>query len=210
MLFLDELPEFSRSAIEVMRQPIEEGTVTIARAAGTFCYPARFQLVASMNPCPCGYRGARSNECRCDDNAISKYVGKLSGPLLDRIDIQIEIARVPFDDMVRHDGAESSVTIRARVLAARELQRERFVGLSIASNAEIPASLTRRFCTLDDAAMRLLAHAAAKRQFSARALDRIARVARTIADLAALPNIRCEHVAEAIQYRSLERLGAAA
>lgn len=210
VLFLDELPEFSRSAIEVMRQPLEEGTVTIARAAGTFSYPARFQLVASMNPCPCGYRGTRSNECRCDDNAVAKYVGKLSGPLLDRIDIQIEIARVAFDDMVRQESAEPSSTIRKRVLAARELQRERLGGLAIASNADIPASLTRRFCKLDDAAMRLLAHAAAKRQFSARALDRIARVARTIADLAASPDIRSEHVAEAIQYRSLERLGAAA
>jgi magnesium chelatase family protein len=210
VLFLDELPEFSRSAIEVMRQPLEEGTVTIARAAGTFSYPARFQLVASMNPCPCGYRGTRSNECRCDDNAVAKYVGKLSGPLLDRIDIQIGIARVAFDDMVRQESAEPSSTIRKRILAARELQRERFGGLAITSNADIPANLTRRFCKLDDAAMRLLAHAAAKRQFSARALDRIARVARTIADLAASPDIRSEHVAEAIQYRSLERLGAAA
>jgi magnesium chelatase family protein len=193
-----------------MRQPLEEGTVTIARAAGTFSYPARFQLVASMNPCPCGYRGTRSNECRCDDNAVAKYVGKLSGPLLDRIDIQIGIARVAFDDMVRQESAEPSSTIRKRILAARELQRERFGGLAITSNADIPANLTRRFCKLDDAAMRLLAHAAAKRQFSARALDRIARVARTIADLAASPDIRSEHVAEAIQYRSLERLGAAA
>jgi magnesium chelatase family protein len=210
VLFLDELPEFSRSAIEVMRQPLEEGTVTIARAAGTFTYPARFQLVASMNPCPCGYRGTRTNECRCDDAAVAKYVGKLSGPLLDRIDIQIEITRVPFDDMVRLESAEPSSTIRKRVLAARELQRERFGGLAITSNADIPANLTRRFCTLDEVAMRLLAHASAKRQFSARALDRIARVARTIADLAASPEIRSEHVAEAIQYRSLERLGAAA
>ena len=108
VLFLDELPEFGRSSIEVMRQPLEEGSVTIARAAGTFCYPARFQLVASMNPCPCGYRGTRGNECRCDDNAVAKYVGKLSGPLLDRIDVQIEIGRVPFDDMVRVEGAERS------------------------------------------------------------------------------------------------------
>jgi len=134
----------------------------------------------------------------------------LSGPLLDRIDIQIEITRVPFDDMVRQESAEPSSAIRKRVLAARERQRERFGDLPITSNADIPANLTRRFCMLDDAAMRLLAHASAKRQFSARALDRIARVARTIADLAASPEIRSEHVAEAIQYRSLERLGAAA
>lgn len=210
VLFLDELPEFTRSAIEVMRQPLEEGTVTIARAAGTFTYPARFQLVASMNPCPCGYRGTRTAECRCDDAMVAKYVSKLSGPLLDRIDLQIEIARVPFDDMVRYEGGEHSARVRQRVVAARDRQRERLCGAGLSCNAEIPGNAMRRYCSLDDAAMRLLAHASAKRQFSARALDRIARVARTIADLASEASIRAEHVAEAIQYRSLERLGAAA
>jgi magnesium chelatase family protein len=190
----------------VMRQPLEEGTVTIARAAGTFTYPARFQLVASMNPCPCGYRGLRGAECRCDDATVAKYVSKLSGPLLDRIDLQIEIARVPFDDMVRRDGAERSSVIRERVISARAIARERFDGTAIGANAEIPANATRTYCALQDDAMRLLAHASAKRQFSARALHRIARVARTIAHLAASPDIRAEHVAEAIQYRSLERL----
>ncbi len=210
VLFLDELPEFSRSAIEVMRQPLEEGTVTIARAAGTFTYPARFQLVASMNPCPCGYRGTRSAECRCDDATVAKYVGKLSGPLLDRIDLQIEIARVPFDDMVRRENGERSANIRARVVAARERQRARFASTPLACNAEIPGNAMKQHCGLDDSALRLLALASAKRQFSARALDRIARVARTIADLAACDAIHAEHVAEAIQYRSLERMGAAA
>jgi magnesium chelatase family protein len=210
VLFLDELPEFARCAIEVMRQPLEEGTVTIARAAGTFTYPARFQLVASMNPCPCGYRGVRSAECRCDDAMVAKYVSKLSGPLLDRIDLQIEIARVPFDEMVRYDGAEHSAQIRERVVAARDRQTARFAGAALASNAEIPANAVRRYCALDEPAMRLLALASAKRQFSARALDRIARVARTIADLSGAEAIAAEHVAEAIQYRSLERLGAAA
>jgi len=210
VLFLDELPEFSRSAIEVLRQPLEEHRVTIARAAGTFTYPARFQLVASMNPCPCGYRGTRGAECRCDDGAVAKYVGKLSGPLLDRIDLQIEIARVPFDDMVRYECGERSPQIRARVLAARERQTARFAGAAIACNAEIPGNAMRRYCALDEPAMRLLALASAKRQFSARALDRIARVARTIADLAGCASIQAEHVAEAIQYRSLERLGAVA
>jgi magnesium chelatase family protein len=206
VLFLDELPEFGRSAIEVMRQPLEEGAVTIARAAGTFTYPARFQLVASMNPCPCGYRGVRNAECRCDDAAVAKYVSKLSGPLLDRIDLQIEIARVPFDDMVRRDNAECSSVIRKRVVTARAVQRDRFAGTSVHCNAEIPANAMRAHCALDDAAMDLLARASAKRQFSARALDRISRVARTIADLARCADIRAEHVAEAIQYRSLERL----
>jgi magnesium chelatase family protein len=210
VLFLDELPEFSRSAIETMRQPLEEGTVTIARAAGTFCYPARFQLVASMNPCPCGYRGTRTVECRCDDAAVAKYVSKLSGPLLDRIDLQIEIARVPFDDMVRHDGGERSARIRDRVVVARERQRARFTATTLSCNADIPANAMRRYCALDAPAMQILALASAKRQFSARALDRIARVARTIADLAGRESIATDDIAEAIQYRSLERIGAAA
>jgi magnesium chelatase family protein len=206
VLFLDELPEFSRSAIEVLRQPLEEGAVTIARAAGTFTYPARFQLVASMNPCPCGYRGTRNADCRCDDAAVAKYVGKLSGPLLDRMDIQIEVARVPFDDMVRRDAAERSAVIRERVVAARYRQRARFEGTPVTCNAEIPPNAIRRWCVLDEPALRLLAHASARRQFSARALDRIARVARTIADIGNCEAIAPEHVAEAIQYRSLERL----
>ncbi len=209
VLFLDELPEFTRSAIETMRQPLEEGTVTIARAAGTFTYPARFQLVASMNPCPCGYRGTRSVECRCDDAMVAKYVSKLSGPLLDRIDLQIEIARVSFDDMVRSEGGERSASIRERVVAARAIQYSRFNG-AFSCNAEIPSNAVRRYCALRDDAVRLLAQASAKRQFSARALDRIARVARTIADIGGSDAIAAEHVAEAIGYRSLERLGAAA
>jgi magnesium chelatase family protein len=210
VLFLDELPEFSRSAIETMRQPLEEGVVTIARAAGTFTYPARFQLVASMNPCPCGFRGTRGGECRCDDGAVAKYLGKLSGPLLDRIDMQVEIARVPFDDMVRAEKGERSAQIRTRIVAAREQQQHRFHGTPISCNAEILPGTMRRFCGLDEAPMRLLAQAAARRQFSARALDRIVRVARTIADLAGSEEIEAEHVAEAIMYRSLERLSARA
>ena len=206
VLFLDELPEFSRTTIEVLRQPLEEGMVTIARAAGSFCYPARFQLVASMNPCPCGFRGVRNAECRCDDAAVARYANKLSGPLLDRIDLQIEIARVPFDDMVRGEVAESSAVVRARVLAARSLQERRLAHLGLSANADIPAAAVRSLCSLDGTALKLLERASAKRQFSARAVDRLARVARTIADLAASDRIAAEHVAEAIGYRSLERL----
>ncbi len=206
VLFLDELPEFSRGAIEVMRQPLEEGSVTISRASGTLTYPARSMLIASMNPCPCGYRGTRSGNCRCDDAAVAKYVSKLSGPLLDRIDLQVEIGRVPFDEMAGAGRSEGSKTIRERVIAARAVQHARFSGTPVACNAQIPGNAVRTFCRLDEKAMRLLAHASAKRQFSARALDRIARAARTIADLAAEHDIRSEHVAEAVQYRSLERL----
>lgn len=210
VLFLDELPEFTRAAIEVMRQPLEEGSVTIARAAGTFTYPAQFMLVASMNPCPCGYRGSRSSECRCDDAAVAKYVSKLSGPLLDRIDLQIEISRVAFDDMVAPERAERSASIRERVVAARELQRKRFTGTRITCNGEIPGNAVKTYCALDSDAMQILSEASNRRQFSARALDRIARAARTIADLAASESIAAEHVAEAIHYRSLERLSSRA
>jgi magnesium chelatase family protein len=206
VLFLDELPEFTRSSIEVMRQPLEEGVVTIARAAGTFTYPARFMLAASMNPCPCGYRGTRSAECRCDDAAVAKYISKLSGPLLDRIDLQVEVARVEFDDMVRPESSEHSSSIRKRVIAARNLQRTRFAGTPITCNGDIPGNLVRTYCDLTPRALEVLGQASARRRFSARALDRIARAARTIADLAESERIEPGHVAEAIQYRSLERL----
>ena len=207
VLFLDELPEFRRSALEVMRQPIEDGAVTIARAAGTFKYPARFTLLASMNPCPCGLRGSRDKDCRCDDAIVAKYIAKLSGPLLDRIDLQIEVAGISFSDM--HEGfrAEPSSEIRTRVVAARERQRRRYCEIGFESNAELLPAQLRQFCTLDDASAAFLREACAKRQFSARAFDRIVRVARTIADLAASDAILREHVAEAIRYRSLERIG---
>jgi magnesium chelatase family protein len=152
----------------------------------------------------------RSAECRCDDGAVAKYAGKLSGPLLDRIDLQVEIARVPFDDMIRYEGGERSHAVRERVVAARVRQQSRFENAPVTCNAAIPANAMRRWCALDDSAVKLLARASAKRQFSARALDRIARVARTIADLAGCDVIACEHVAEAVQYRSLERFGIAA
>ena len=207
VLFLDELPEFSRSAIEVMRQPLEEGSLTISRAAGTFTYPASFMLVVSLNPCPCGFRGTRTNECRCDDGVVDRYLAKLSGPLLDRIDLQVEVGRIPFDEIVAAQAAECSAAIRERVMRARAAQRMRFSGAPFACNGEVPAPLVRRHCALDDAGSALLKTACTARRLSARAFDRIARVARTIADIAGAERITAEHVAEAIGYRSLERLG---
>ncbi len=210
VLFLDEIAEFSRAALEIMRQPLEEGTIAIARAAGTFVYPARFALVASMNPCPCGFRGTATRDCRCDDAAVAKYIAKLSGPLLDRIDLHVDVARVGFDEMVSHAPAEPSAAIRERVVAARALQAARYARLPHRTNAAINGADVRRFCALDEAATSLLRHATSKGHLSARAIDRIARVARTIADLAGVPNIGAPHVAEAIGYRSLERRGLAA
>ncbi len=210
VLFLDELPEFSRSALEVMRQPLEEGTIAIARAAGTFTYPARFTLVASMNPCPCGFRGTRTNDCRCDDAAVARYVAKLSGPLLDRIDLHIDVARLPFDEMLARTPAENSAAIRSRVEAARAVQQKRYNGTAYRSNAAVADADVRRFCPLEDGATALLRAASAKNHLSARAFDRIARVARTIADLAGAQQLAAVHVAEAIAYRSLERRGLAA
>ena len=210
VLFLDELPEFSRSALETLRQPLEDGTVTIARAAGSFTFPARFTLVASMNPCPCGFRGSRTSDCRCDDAAIARYVAKLSGPLLDRIDLHVDVARVPFEEMLTRQSAEASSAIRRRVEDARAVQARRYTGLPAHTNAAMPAKDVRRYCALGADATSLLRAASDRNHLSARALDRIARVARTIADLAHSSEIRAAHVAEAVAYRSLERRGLAA
>ncbi len=206
VLYLDELAEFSRNALEVMRQPLEEGAITISRAAGTVTYPARFMLVASMNPCPCGYRGSRTNDCRCDDATVAKYVAKLSGPLLDRIDLHVGVGRISFEELVDGEPVESSQTIRSRVERARDRQRERLAGNGIACNAEISAADVRAVCALDGESMTLLQAAMARGSVSARAFDRIARVARTIADLAGDISIRRSHVAEALLYRSIDRV----
>ena len=212
MLFLDELPEFSRGALEVMRQPLEDGTVTVGRAAGTFTYPARFALIASMNPCPCGFRGTRTSDCRCDDAIVAKYVAKLSGPLLDRIDLHVEIGRVPFDEIVARAPGEPSAAIRARVERAREVQRERYAEFCERTNAAIGAPELSRFCTLGHEATSLLRNASLRGHLSARGLayHRVLRVARTIADLAGSSSIEPAHLAEAIGYRTLERKGLAA
>ena len=210
VLFLDELPEFSRSAIEVMRQPLEEGAIAIARAAGSYIFPARFALVASMNPCPCGFRGTGTRACRCDDAHVAKYVGKLSGPLLDRIDLHVDVPRVDFDEMLESRPAEASLQIRVRVEAARAIQHRRYAHTASPTNASLTGADVRRFCKLEKDATALLRAAATHGQLSARALDRIVRVAQTIADLANAATIDATHVAEAIAYRTLERRGVAA
>jgi magnesium chelatase family protein len=211
VLYLDELGEFPRSTLEVLRQPLEEGTVTIARAAGTHTFPARFTLVASMNPCPCGFRGVRGSDCRCDDAAVQKYLGKLSGPLLDRIDLHVTVSRVKFDELVQSGAAaETSATIRARVEAARGRQTERLRATGVATNAALSATDVRRLCALDGDALALLEGVVTRGTLSARAFDRVARVARTIADLAGAERIVREHVAEALVYRGIERTQRAA
>ena len=210
VLLLDEFAEFGRSALEVMRQPLEDGTIAIARAAGTFKYPARFTLVASMNPCPCGFRGLPGGGCKCDSGAVARYAAKLSGPLLDRIDLHVDVARVAFDEMVAPAPAESSQAVRARVETARMRARTRLQATPYACNAAIAAADVRRQCPLDRGGTAILRLASAKGKLSARAIDRIARVARTIADLDGSAHIAEAHVAEAIGYRSLERRGLAA
>ncbi len=205
VLYLDELAEFPRSTLEVLRQPLEEGTVTISRASSTLTFPARFTLVASMNPCPCGFRGDRASDCRCDDAAVQKYLAKLSGPLLDRIDLHVAVSRVSFGELVQRAPCDSSSAIRARVEAARERQGRRFRDAGIVTNAAIPAADVRRVCPLDDATLELLQGAVTRGALSARAFDRVVRVARTIADLADAQRIARDHVAEALVYRSVDR-----
>jgi magnesium chelatase family protein len=201
VLYLDELGEFPRATLEVLRQPLEEGSVTIARASGSSTFPARFTLIASMNPCPCGFRGDRGSDCRCDDATVQRYLGKLSGPLLDRIDLHVTVSRVKFDELVDRNPAESSTSIRARVEAARTRQAARLRAAGVLTNAAIPAADVRRLCSLDPEPVSLLEKAVSRGALSARAFDRIVRVARTIADLADTGGIGRDHVAEALLYR---------
>jgi magnesium chelatase family protein len=205
VLYLDELGEFPRSTLEVLRQPLEEGAVTIARAAGTLTFPARFTLVASMNPCPCGFRGDRGSDCRCDDAAVQKYLAKLSGPLLDRIDLHVTVSRVSFDELVQARATDTSAAIRGRVDAARSRQSARLRDAAAATNAAIAPADVRRMCALDAETLVFLEGAVTRGMLSARAFDRIARVARTIADLAGAERIAREHVAEALMYRGADR-----
>jgi magnesium chelatase family protein len=205
VLFLDELPEFPRSVLEVMRQPLEDGTVTIARAAMSLSFPARFMLAAAMNPCPCGYFNDKSHECICTPPMMQRYISKISGPLLDRIDIHIEVPAVQYRELRAGAASEGSAEIRDRVVAARERQQKRFVADRIFTNAQMHTRQIRTYCELSPEAERLLERAMQQQGLSARAHDRILKVARTIADLDAQPAITVGHIAEAIQYRTLDR-----
>lgn len=206
VLFLDELPEFKRTVLEVLRQPLEERLVTISRAKISIDYPSNFMLIASMNPCPCGYYNHPEKECVCPPGGVQRYLNKVSGPLLDRIDLHVEVTPVSFDQMTADRKAEPSDVIRERVIVARETQKERFKDLKdIHHNAMMASQMVKEVCKINEAGKVLLKTAMDKLGLSARAYDRILRVSRTIADLAQSEEIKIEHLAEAIQYRSLDR-----
>ena len=208
VLFLDELPEFKRTVLEVMRQPLEERKVTISRAKVSLDYPANFMLIASMNPCPCGYYNHPEKECVCPPGTVQRYLNKVSGPLLDRIDLHVEVTPVSFDEMTAQRKAESSIDIRHRVIQAREIQKTRFKDQQqVHCNAMMGSSKVKEICKINEAGKVLLKTAMEKLGLSARAYDRILKVSRTIADLSASDEIKIEHLAEAIQYRSLDREG---
>ena len=205
LLFLDEAPEFRRNVLEVLRQPLEDGSITVARVAGSVNFPAKFMLVAAMNPCPCGFLTDLQKECNCTPAHILRYRSKVSGPLLDRIDIQVEVPAVPYRDLVGRSTGESSRTILERVVAARSRQARRFANQGVSANARMGAQDIKRHCAVDAEGARLLETAINKLGLSARAYTRILKVCRTIADLDSSEAIRAAHIAEAIQYRSLDR-----
>lgn len=208
VLFLDELPEFKRAVLEVMRQPLEERKVTISRAKIAVDFPASFMLIASMNPCPCGYYNHPTKTCVCDAVVVRRYLNKVSGPLLDRIDLHVEVTPVSFDEMTSRRPTEKSAVIRERVVKARAIQQQRFHrSKDIYANALMPTAMVKKICTISQAGQNLLKAATDKLGLSARAYDRILKVSRTIADLAGNKAIQEEHLAEAIQYRSLDREG---
>jgi len=206
--FLDELPEFRRTVLEVMRQPLEERRVSISRAKIAVDFPSSFMLIASMNPCPCGYYNHPTKECVCDVAAVRRYLNKVSGPLLDRIDLHVEVTPVSFEKMTEKRPTEKSATIRARVVHARAMQQRRFqANKAVHANALMPSAMVKKICTITQAGQSLLKAATERLGLSARAYDRILKVSRTIADLAGTESIKEEHLAEAIQYRSLDREG---
>lgn len=206
VLFLDEVGEFRRDVLEVLRQPMEDGTVTLSRALTTLTYPCRLMLVAAMNPCPCGFFGDSNNSCNCTSGQIQKYMSRISGPLMDRIDIHINVPAVKFKELSSNEKAENSENIRQRVNLSREVQRERFASeKSIYCNAQMESRVIRKYCPIDDQSQALLKTAIQRQGLSARAYDRILKVSRTIADLAGSEKIDMEHIAEAIHYRTLDR-----
>jgi magnesium chelatase family protein len=208
VLFLDELPEFKRTVLEVMRQPMEERRVTISRAKVAVDFPASFMLIASMNPCPCGYYNHPDKECTCPPGTVQKYLNKISGPLLDRIDLHVEVTPVPFSELSTLKPQEASATIRDKVIKARDIQEARYKGINdVYCNAQMSSKMLKEICVISTAGQNLLKTAMERLNLSARAYDRILKVSRTIADLAGSEEIKIEHLAEAIQYRSLDREG---
>lgn len=208
VLFLDELPEFKRTVLEVMRQPLEDRVITISRAKSTVDYPASFMLIASMNPCPCGFHNHPEKDCMCSPGMVQKYLNRISGPLLDRIDIHIEVVPVKYDKLSESGKTENSASVRARVIRARDIQAKRFESVSgVYSNSQMSSSMQRKYCQLDESGGKLLKTAMEIRGLSARAYDRILKVARTIADLDGSENINAEHISEAINYRNLDKEG---
>ena len=202
ILFLDELPEFDKSALETLRQPLEDGQVTITRATGSLTLPSRFMLVCAMNPCRCGWYGHPSGRCRCSAQQVEQYMRRVSGPLLDRIDMHIEVPSVEFEAMRRKEQPESSAAVRQRVNAAREVQKRRFEGTAVTCNAYMTPAMIGRYCQLDAAGEKVMQGAFERLGLTGRSHDRILRMARTIADLDGAESIQVQHLAEAIQYRS--------
>ena len=205
VLFLDELPEFSRQSMEALRQPLEDGKVTISRVNASLSYPCSFTLVAAMNPCPCGYFGHPTRPCTCSSSAQRQYLSRVSGPLLDRVDLHVEVPPVEYAQLAAKEPGESSASIKERVNAARQIQTRRFAGTDVRSNAHIPPGMLKQYCPLSEAAQRLMGQAFERMGLSARAYDRLLKVSRTIADLEGRDSIEAAHVAEAVQYRSLDR-----
>lgn len=205
VLFLDELPEFNRNTLEVMRGPLEDRCITVSRASCTLTYPCNFMFIASMNPCPCGYANSKEKTCTCNSSQISKYMSKISGPLLDRIDIHIEVSQVKYDELNTNENGESSRDIKERVDKARKIQENRYREYGIFSNSELTPSMIEIFCKLDSTSKKIMQNAFERLGLSARAYGRILKVARTIADLEGSSNINTNHITEAIQYRTLDR-----
>lgn len=203
-MFLDELPEFNKSTLEVLRAPLEDRKITISRVATTVTYPSNFMLIASMNPCECGYYGSSLKKCTCNSKSIKRYVNKISGPMLDRIDLHIEVKPVEYEKMASDNKNETSKQIKERVDKARKIQLERYKNYGILCNSELDSTLLNEFCKLDKKSKEIMGKAFSKFGLSARAHDKILKIARTIADLDNSTNIQYKHVAEAIQYRSLD------